>query len=81
MSKYFGMANTKFKQIGFKFNDETSDVLHLERSLVWCWNMDTSDSFEMWLLEKDGDQFDRSCEREYLVKNTTDIRIDVIFYD
>jgi hypothetical protein len=29
------------KQPGLKFMEETSKVLHLEHSFVWCWNMDT----------------------------------------
>jgi len=32
------------QQIGLKFNEETSEVLHLEQSYVWCWNLDASAS-------------------------------------
>jgi hypothetical protein len=55
----------------FKFKEETSKVLHLEHSFVWCWNVDTSESGsevsrKFWnvVLEKNGeDQLDRSCEK------------------
>jgi hypothetical protein len=59
------------QQIGLKFKEETSKVLHLEHCFVWCWNVDTSESRsevsgEFWnvVLEKNGeDQLDRSCEK------------------
>ena len=48
----------------------TSRVLFLEHVLLWCWNLDTSESrseisgtFLNAMLEKDGDQMDRSCEK------------------
>jgi hypothetical protein len=52
---------------GFKFEKETSEVLRLEHSFVWYWNLDTSGSrsfipekFLNVVLEKDGeDQFDQ----------------------
>ena len=42
--------------IGLGIEEETSEVLHLEHSLIWCWNFDASgsrdqkhlESFEMW---------------------------------
>jgi len=48
------------KQIGLKFKKETSKVLRLEFSIVWCWNLDTSEkkhqkqpeSFQMWCWRK-----------------------------
>ena len=40
------------QQFGLKFKEETSNILHLEYSFVWCWNFNTtesrSESFEMW---------------------------------
>jgi len=52
-------------------NINCNDVLHLEHSFVWCWNLDASGSRsetpgKFWdvVLEKDGkDQLDRSCEK------------------
>jgi hypothetical protein len=32
----------------FKSKKESNTVLHLEHSTVWCWNLDTSESFKMW---------------------------------
>jgi hypothetical protein len=29
-----------YQQIGLKFEEETSEVLRLEHSSVWCWNLD-----------------------------------------
>jgi hypothetical protein len=56
--------------LGLKFKEETSKVLHLEHSFVWCWNLDTSESrseipgkFLNVVLEKNGDQLDGSCEK------------------
>ena len=51
--------------------EETSEVLHLEHSFVWCSNLDasgskseTSGKFGNVVLEKDGKyQLDRSCEK------------------
>ena len=47
-----------------------SEVLCLEHSSVWRWNLDTSENWweipaKFWnvLLEKDGDQLDWSCEK------------------
>ena len=56
-------------QIGLKFEEETSKMLHMEHGFVWCWNLDASGSRseipgKFWnvVLEKDGeDQLDRSC--------------------
>jgi hypothetical protein len=33
-----------YQQIGLRFKEETSAVLHLVHSCVWCWNLDTSES-------------------------------------
>ena len=60
-----------YQQIGLKFEEETSEVLRLEYSSVWCWNLDarsnrseTSGKFCYVVLEKNGeDQLDRSCEK------------------
>jgi hypothetical protein len=30
------------QQIGLKFEEETSEMLHLEHGYVWCWNLDAS---------------------------------------
>ena len=39
------MAKMVFnKKIGLKFEEETSTVLQLKYSCVWCWNLDTSAS-------------------------------------
>jgi len=46
--------------------EETSEMLYLEHSFTWCWNVDISESgseiprkFQIVLLEKDGvDQLD-----------------------
>ena len=57
------------QQTGLQLKKETSNVLHLEHSLVWCCNLDTSESwsqilkeFQNVVMEKDEDQLDRSCE-------------------
>jgi len=58
-----------YQQIGLKFEEETSKMLHLDHGFVWCWNLDASGSRseipgKFWnvVLEKDGeDQLDRSC--------------------
>jgi len=64
--------NTSFhQQVELKFIEETGEVLHLEHSFVWCWNLDTSESrsgvyWKFWnvVLERDGeDLFDRPCEK------------------
>jgi hypothetical protein len=31
-------------QIWLKFKEETTKVIYLEHSFVWCWNLDTSAS-------------------------------------
>jgi hypothetical protein len=51
--------------------EETSKVLHLEYSFIWCWKLDvsgsiseTAEKFRNVVLEKNGeDQLDRSCEK------------------
>jgi hypothetical protein len=29
-----------YRQIGLKFKKETSEVLHLECNIIWCWQVD-----------------------------------------
>jgi len=43
------------QQIGLQYKEQTSKLLHLEHSLVWCWKLNTSESrsevpgmFEIW---------------------------------
>jgi hypothetical protein len=40
----FNRKKTFHQQIGLKFKEETSEVLHLEHSIVWCSNLDASGS-------------------------------------
>jgi len=40
----FNMKTFFTSILDFKFKEETSEVLHLEYSFVWCWNLDTSNS-------------------------------------
>jgi len=43
-----------------KFKERASEVLQLEHSFVWCWNLDTSErrleitwkNFEMWCYKR-----------------------------
>ena len=59
------------QQVVLKCMEETSEVLHLEYSFVWCWNLDISESTlekpgKFWNLEleKDGeDQLHWLCEK------------------
>jgi len=58
------------QKTGFKFLGKAGKVVHLEHSFVSFWNLDTLEnrsetSGKFWnvLLEKDGDQLDRSCEK------------------
>jgi hypothetical protein len=60
MSKAVFKKDYFLQQTGLKGKEQTSTVLHLEHSFVWCWNLDTSErSTEMprkfWnaMLEKD----------------------------
>ena len=32
--------DTSYKQNVLKFKEETSKVMHLEHSFVWCWNLE-----------------------------------------
>jgi hypothetical protein len=58
-------------QFGLKFKDETSEMLHLDYSFVWCWYCVTAENrteipWKFWnvVLKKDAeDQLSRSCER------------------
>jgi hypothetical protein len=36
--------NAFLQEIGLKFEEETNEVLHLERSVLWCWNLNSSES-------------------------------------
>ena len=38
----FNKKKTFYQQIGHKFEEETSKMLHLERGFVWCRNLDAS---------------------------------------
>jgi len=57
------------QQIELTFKEEISEKLHVGHNFMWCWNLDTSESWseipvKFWnvVLEKDGeDQLDRSC--------------------
>jgi hypothetical protein len=58
------------QQTGHKFKAETSKVPHLGHSFLLSWNVDTSESrskitgtFWNVVLEEDGNQLDRSCEK------------------
>jgi hypothetical protein len=33
-----------YQQIGLEFKEETSEMLYLGHSFVWCWNFDISGS-------------------------------------
>jgi len=60
-----------YQQIGLKIKEETSEVLHLERSCVLCWKLDTLEIRleilgKCWnvVLEKDGeDQLGGTCNK------------------
>jgi hypothetical protein len=52
------------------FKEDINELLHLEHSIVWCWNLGNSESrseisekFPNVVLEKDGDQLDWWCEK------------------
>lgn len=32
------------RQIGIKFEEETSEMMHLKLSYLWCWNLDNSEN-------------------------------------
>jgi hypothetical protein len=44
MSSMQQEENSLHQQNGHKFKEETSTMLNLERSLVWRWNWDSSES-------------------------------------
>jgi len=59
-----------YYHIGFKIEEETSKMLHLEHRFIWCRNLDVSGIRSETpgkfcnVLEKDGDlHLDRSCEK------------------
>jgi len=64
------------QQIGLKFKEETSKMLHLEYSFVWCWNFNTMESRsetrgKFWnvVLERNGeDHLDQSHEKRSVTK-------------
>jgi hypothetical protein len=64
------IKNLRFPRQWLGTEKETSEMLHLEYSFIWCWKLDASGSrsetpgkFWTLVLEKDGeDQLDRSCE-------------------
>jgi len=65
------------QQIGLKFKEETSNVLHLEYSFVRYWNLDTLENrselpVEFWnvVSEKNGNQLDRLYENWRNVTNS-----------
>jgi len=64
-----------------QFTEETSDMLNLEHSLIWFWNLETSHNGseitrKFWnvMLEKDEtDKQDRSCDVLHWVKDERNI--------
>ena len=65
------------KQYGIKLKDETSEVLRLEHSSLWCCHLDTSESrsvirpkFWTVVMEKVGDQLAQSAEKRRSVTNS-----------
>ena len=67
-----------YQQIGLKFNEESSNLLRLEYSFIWCRNVDTAEggseiSEQFWnvKLEKDGEDYlDQSREKWRSVKKS-----------
>jgi len=63
------------QQIGLKFEEQRSKVLHLEHCFVCCWELDTSESVweilgNFWseVLENGGeDKLDRLCEKWIII--------------
>jgi len=63
--------NLLISMMGFQFKEGTSEMQHLRRSFLLCWNLDSSESrseihgrFWNVMLEKDEeDELDRSCEQ------------------
>jgi hypothetical protein len=58
------------QQTRLQLKEVVTEVLHLECSFVWCWNLDTWECMsetpgKFWnvVLEKVGDQLGRSCEK------------------
>jgi len=59
------------KHIGLGIEGEASEVLRLEHSFIWCWNLyasgsrsETPGKFWNVVLDEDGkDQLDWSCEK------------------
>ena len=39
----FNKNNSFYQQIGLKFKEETSKIIHLEYNFLWCWNLNTSE--------------------------------------
>jgi hypothetical protein len=73
----FNKKKAFHQQIGLTFKEETSKVLHLEHSFVWCWILGTSEirseiPVKFWnvVLEKYGeDQLDWSCEKWSIIQS------------
>jgi hypothetical protein len=40
-------------QVGLKFDEETSEVLHLEKSFVWCWRRMEKTSWTNYMRNED----------------------------
>jgi hypothetical protein len=65
----FNKKKTFRQQTGLLFKEKTSKVLHLERSFVWCQNLDTSENrseiypekFSNTVLEKVGEDSQQRC--------------------
>jgi len=65
-------ADSSHKKTASKFREETSKVLNMEHSFVWCWNLDTSENRseipgQLWNVvpkEAGVDQFDRGRSEE-----------------
>ena len=54
--------DSSLQPIEFKFKEESSDALHVEQTIVWCWNFDTLKSiseirWKFWnvVLEKEAE--------------------------
>ena len=70
--QYWKEEDSFYQKTGLKFKEETSEVLHLEHTIIWCWNLDTSENRsqivgKFWnvMLEKDGeDQLDIESRRK-----------------
>ena len=70
----FQQVDSFHQQTGLKFKEETNNVLHLQYSFVWYWNLDTLESrseiCRNVVSEKDGDQLDQFYEKWRNVTNS-----------